>query len=336
MLTLSLLRRRPLLPRLLHPFRRRTLSTTTIGGLSLTVAILAGSTFHGFAKELTNVFTPFSLLFMSELLTALIALFSFGFFPLLQEMLRLDRKKIRSMFAIAVLNGIVAPFLLFTGLTQTSAINAGFFSRMEIVFLLVLSRCFLRERITTVHAAATGAILTGILLISSQGLTQSLAVLPGDALVVASMFCYALGHTMFRTSLSHTSTHLVVFTRSLSAIAFFLLVAPFLHDPVFYDIRLLPFELISTLIGFALIARFLHTLAFYEAAERLPMGVVSILLSLTVIGSALFAFVYLGESLHWYHMGGALFIVLGAMLLELLHTHRNEDLAEARLKQKVL
>src|SRR3989338_7565787 len=114
------------------------MTESAIGWSALIVSVLATSTFTGYAKVLTSAFSALSLLFVSEMLTAFFVLFSFGFLPVFRRLLHMHKKDLLSLLFVGFLNGIAGPLLLFIGLSSTTAVNAGFYSNMQTVFIVVL------------------------------------------------------------------------------------------------------------------------------------------------------------------------------------------------------
>ena len=316
-------------------WRRETLSERATGGLYLGVSTLSASSFNSFAKTLTGAFSALTLLFVSELLTAFFVLFSFGCVPTLKRILRLKSADLRWMIVMGCLSGIAGPMLWFTGLSFTTAINAGFFGKSEMIFLLLLAHFVLREKITSAHFAAIITVLAGITVISLHGFTEGLSLQKGDLLIMLAALCYGTGNIVFRKKLSHIEPHLVLFSRSCTAIATFFLISPFLQHPFIQEVRAFPLVLLPALIGFGFISRFLNSVTYYQAIERLPVTTVSLVGTLDIIGSMLFAFLYLGEPILWYHYLGGTFILLGNILLELLGTHPSEEHLEQHLKQRM-
>src|SRR3990167_8560251 len=74
------------------PWRRQTTSSNALGWIALSVAILAGSTSVTFASALAGSLSPLSMLFISEALTMLFTVLSFGLFPILKRITRLKKK----------------------------------------------------------------------------------------------------------------------------------------------------------------------------------------------------------------------------------------------------
>ena len=86
--------------------------------------ILASSTYNMYAKSLAGALSPLSLLFLSELLTLLFLLISFGVIPIVQHLRALERNRYLPLLWVGILSGTLAPLLWFSGLHMTSAVNA--------------------------------------------------------------------------------------------------------------------------------------------------------------------------------------------------------------------
>lgn len=316
-------------------FRRESLSEKAVGGIALGVSTLAGSTFAAFAKHLRTAFSAITLLFVSELLTGFFVIFSFGFLPVVRQFLSVDRKKIKWLFLMACFSGIGGPLLWFSALSYTTAVNAAFFSKTEMIFLMILANVVLKQNITRAHVAAISSVLAGIIIISLEGFTEGLSLRFGDILVICSVLCYASGNITFRSKLHGIEPHVALLSRSMTAVTVFFLAAPFLHHPFIDEVMNFPPALIPTLIGFAFVSRFLNSVTYYVALDRIPVPTVSLVSSLDIIGTAVFAFLYLGEPILWYHYLGGAFILLGNILLELLGTHPSKEHLEAHMKQRL-
>lgn len=318
-------------------WKRESLSDKAIGGVALATGVVAGSTFNTFAKSLRTSLSPLSLLFVSEILTAIFVMLSFGLVPVFKEMLHIPRAQWKWLACLAILSGIGGPLLWFTGLSYTTAINAGFFAKAEVIFLLLLAQIVLKEKITMAHVAAICTVIAGIAVISLQGFTQGLQLQTGDLLIMLAVFCYAAANIIFRNKLHGIAhPHVALFCRSLTAIGAFFLVSPFIEHPFISEIQAFPAALFPALIGFAFISRFLNSVTYYVAIDRLPVTTISVVSALDIIGGTVFAFLVLGEPILWYHYLGGAFILLGNILLELLGTHASPDQQEAHLKQRMV
>jgi drug/metabolite transporter (DMT)-like permease len=311
------------------------MSDKAVGGVALTVSTVANSTFNGYAKVLTQGFSALSLLFVSELLTAFFVLFSYGLMPVIRHFGRLHRKDVFWIIVAGFFNGIVGPFLLFAGLVYTSAVNASFFGNTQMVFTVLLAALMLKEKILGGHYAAMLTIIIGTVIISLKGFTDGFSLEIGDALVIFSALGFALGSVYYRKYLSHVEPQLALFARSLIAMAAFFIISPFIRHPFISEVIHFPTHLIPALLGFGFISRFLSSMTFYQSMEKLTLTTVSLVGSLGLIGSVIFANWYLGEPIEWYHYVGGAFVILGTIMLEFIGTHPDEEHLEMHLKQSI-
>lgn len=324
-----------ILHRPLFDWQRSLKRANAVGGIALAVSIAAGSTFSSFAKLLRGVLSPLSLMFVSEALSSLFVIISYGLFPVIQRYFRLRARQAWWLFTMGLLSGVAGPMLFFSGLSYTAAVNAGLFAKSEAIFIIILASAALGERMMRAHAAAISTVITGIAIIAMRGFTESFEPHWGDTMIIASAFCYAAGSIIFRAKLDGIEPHIALFSRSSLAMATFFLSSPFLQHPFIEEIRNIPLSIIPILISFAFISRFLNSVTFYVALEHIPVTTVSLVGTLDVIGTALFALWFLGEPIQWYHIVGGLFIIMGNILLEILGIHRTPDQLEMHLKHRI-
>ncbi len=316
-------------------WRRPTLLTeTTIGWGSLIITVLSSSTYNGFAKNISSALSPLSLLFVSQTLIAVIVLFSFGVLPSVKKLTHIPRRTWPILIAVGVTSGVLAPFLWFTGLQTTTAINSALFGRMEMIFMLFLAFIFLKEQWTRGHVIGGIIIVIGILCIMLHGGSIGMKLHSGDLLIILSCFVYAVGSMLFRMYLHGIPAEIVILWRSITSIAAFFLLAPFLPETFGQEIHAFPLFLIPALLGYCFIAQFVNIFTFYQAMDRLPVSTVSFFISFEIIGAMLFAHLYLHEPLHWYHIAGGFLILLGTITLEFLGTHPSDQHLEEHLAQE--
>lgn len=316
-------------------WKSRKMSDKAIGWIALAVTTISGATFYAYAKVLAVALSPLSLLFVSELLTAFFIIMSYGFLPVFMSCFRLHKRDWLPAIVVGCLNGIAGPLLLFAGLGYTTAVNAGFYSNMQMVFIVILAVLMLGEKMTTARLSAVCTIIAGAIVISLRGFTDGIDLQTGDLLIIASALCYALASIVYRKYLSHVEPHVALLARSMVAIGAFFIVSPFLQHPFITEVTHFPVVLIPALIGFGFIGRFLNSVTYYEAIEKIELTTVSLVGSLSIVFTSIFAFLYLGEPIEWFHYIGGAFIVLGTMLLELVGAHPNKEHLEMHLKQRV-
>jgi drug/metabolite transporter (DMT)-like permease len=316
-------------------WKHETMGSQAAGWMALTLSLFCGSTFTPFAKTLSGSLSPLVLLFISEILTLTFVSFSFGLLPMFRQLARCDRKTLVPLLLMGLCSGVAGPFLWFTGLEHTSAVNAIFFGKIELVFLLLLASFYIHERVTRTHLLASAVILAGVIIIALRGFTDGVNFQIGDLAIMGSAFCYALGSSIFRRRLSHLHPELAVLSRALVAISAFFLLSPFINHTLIGEAKAFPAYLLPTLFSFAFISRFLNTFTFYEAAEHLPLTIIYPVMMLDVVASAILAHFILGESLAWFHVVGGAFIIAGNLLLHRLGVHDDDQHLEQHAVERL-
>jgi len=312
--------------------KRNQNQSLVIGWIALIVMILSGSTYASFAKQLTAVFSPLSMLFISEVLMLFFATLSFGLLPVLRKIVSLKRRTVLLLLIAGCINGALAPMLLFLGLQTTSAINSELFGRSETLFSMLLGAAILHQTIKRPHIIGGSIILLGILFATLRGFSDGFTLQSGDIFIMLSAISFAAGSTVVRKSLHHIEPEILIAMRALMAVTLFFLISPFIEHSFMDEVLTFPLTLLPALLGFGFIARFIGVFSFYEAIERLPVQTYSLMATLTVAGSILFAAFYLGEALHWYHCVGVLLIILGAALVHVAGMHKSDEYFKHHVK----
>lgn len=307
------------------PAKRHYLRSATCGWVALAVMIAAGSTTPSFGKQLTETFSPLSMLFLAEVMMLLFSILSFGFVPLLRKLMRVRRTLVLPLLTAGAINGVLAAVFWFTGLERTSAVNAQLFGMTEMLFLMVFGILFVHQPLKRSHGLGGAVITIGLLTVALRGFSEGLTFAAGDLCIILACLCYGVGGTIIRKYLRSIEPEVIIAVRSCSAVAFFFLISPFLSHPFIEEARQFPWLLLPVLLAYGFISRFLVVFSFYKAIGRLPIPTVSLLSTLVVAGGTTFAHLYLGEPLFWYHIAGAALIILGSTVVQWAGLHRIEE-----------
>lgn len=299
------------------PWHRASSSDKAIGWVALLTAIIAGSTSVTFAAALAGALSPLSMLFISEALTMLFTVLSFGLFPILKRVAKLLKQHALPILMVGLSNSVIAPLLAFTGLRMTGPINAELFIRAEDIILVLLAVVFLGEKLKKQHIAGAICVFFGVAIVTLRGFSESLIFSRGDAYILLAALFYACGGILYKKKLHKVEPELMIFCRTCIALAVFFLSAPFMHHTLVEELQHFPTELIVALLGYGFLARFVNLFSFYESIERLPVRTVSLLLNLGLVGSIAFANIYLGAAILPFHLAGAGFILIGSVLMEI-------------------
>jgi len=288
----------------------------TVGWIALVTMIIAGSTTAAFGKQLTGYFSPLSMLFLSEVMMLVFAILSFGFFPVVKKVMKLKPALFLPLVTAGVMNGILAPLFWFWGLERTFAVNGQLFGMAETLFLIVFGTIFAHQAFR--HSQGIGGLvmLLGLVVVAFEGFTQPFSIAIGDTAIIVACFFYGIGGTIIGASLRKVEPQIIIFIRSSCAVLFFFAISPFIAHPFITEIRSFPITLIAVLISYGLISRFLLIFSYYESIERLPIATVSLLSTVSVAGAVLFAHLYLGEAVLWYHVAGVALILAGTAVVQ--------------------
>ncbi len=308
-------------------------SQETIGWTMLFLMLAANSTYSAFAKVLTGSLSPLSLVFLSEVLTALFLALSFGLLPIIRELRSLPRTKFIPLIFVGITSSLAAPFLLFYGLHRSPAVSAILFGNTEMLFLLVFATVLLGEKLHRVHYASAALIVVGLVSVALHGMSTSLTLRAGDIALIFSGIFFAIGDVIFRKYLIDLHVHTVVLGRSIVAILGCAIAVLFAPGFFVTEVRAFPMSLFPILIGFVLISRYINLFCFYEALEKLPVSVMSLTSNLSIVVSILFSSWFLSEAIHAYQIFGGLVIIAGALLIEVFEKHGRNDHRIAHWKQ---
>ncbi|OGJ68055.1 hypothetical protein A2947_01005, partial [Candidatus Peribacteria bacterium RIFCSPLOWO2_01_FULL_54_110] len=284
------------------------------GYFFLSLTILGGSTFSVFARQLSAIFSPLSMLFVGEISIVIFVLLSYGFLPMLWQFLSLKRRSTLSLllFSTLVIAGLG---LLYMGLRTTEAVNAELIGKTETFFTILFAVTLLNERFRGRYLASAILMLSGVTVVLLRDINGGFHLNPGDAFIVLGGLCFSIASIIFKKRLLNIPPEFILFFRSSAAILLFFIVSPFLQHSFITELRHMPISLLPVLISFAFLSRFLSVLGFYQAVERLPLTIIYLTLPLSTILALLFAHAYLSEPLHIAHGIGAVLIIGSVLLL---------------------
>lgn len=278
-------------------------------------ALVWTGTYNSLAKGLTPFLSPMTLLILSEALTALFIIITFGLVPLLKQLIRMDARSLRICVIYGLLNSALAPLLWFTGLKYTSAINASILTSGDVVAVLILSHFVLGERIGRMQFVGLLTIMLGILAVNIGGFEGGMAVRAGDAFILMGSLCSGCGSVLFKKYLSHVMPELAIAIRNISAVIAVSVISAIMQLSVAQEVAAFPFQKVLLLLAFTFFSRYLNLSFFYEALHRLPATTLSLVQAATPLSGLVFAYLLLGETVHSYQVLGCLFII-GGLIIE--------------------
>ena len=229
--------------------------------------------------------------------------------PLAWPHLRQDRAALLRRWPIVLLLAVlgVDAFnnLMYRGLHSTTAINALLLQSATPLFVIVALFLMFRERPTLRQLVAIVVSLAGVAVIAGQGsltLLRSLDVNPGDAIVTVAVVCYALYSALLRLKPAVHPLSLLAASFAVGVVFLIPLAvieartgARFIMTPVS------AFAIVYACIFPAFLAYFLYNRGVELVGPARAGQYVHLMPAFGVVLAVLF----LGETLHPYHLAGS-------------------------------
>ena len=252
-------------------------------------------------------------LFMIGFLSRLVAVAGLSLWILCKKE-RVTLFSMQNKGGLLLLIGIFA-FLLdasaFLGLKYSSAINGSLLLRTDILFILLFSYFFLRERFQPGDWISIILMFLGTFLVMKKNLLQFELRGWGDLMFILSAFLITCNAFIIKLKLSSLRDETIAFYNNLFATIFYGIFSAIggnsgsLTTPL-----LLPFTLF--LMGICDV--FLY-ISYYYSLRHLPVWVVRILLLLIPVWSIFLGYFFLGERMDYLQAWGMLLLLSGAAYL---------------------
>ena len=187
---------------------KKTLSYAT--GLALATALISG--FSNFISKIavTAVKDPVIFTTLKNTLVALFLIAALVGYKKWQEISTLNKKQIYKLLAVGVIGGSIPFALFFTGLTQTSAINASLIHKTLFIWVLLLAIPFLKEHVTKLQLLGIGAIFAANLVVG--GFT-GFKFNAGELMILGATILWAVENIIAKKVLDGVSSSIVAAAR---------------------------------------------------------------------------------------------------------------------------
>lgn len=227
-----------------------------------------------------------------------------------RKILTLSRKEIWQLILIGIIGGSLPFYLFFTGLSQTSAINAAIIQKTLVIWVALLAIPFLKERISPLQIAAVALLFYANLL---TGGFKKFAFNSGELMILAATVLWAVENIIARKVLKNLDPDLVTAARMGLGSVILITAAVIL-----YPASLTRITYLSQVQWFWLSATALALLSYvscwYRALKLAPaITVTAVLVSSTLVTNIL-SVVFINGSWTGAMTSQALVIILGIIL----------------------
>jgi drug/metabolite transporter (DMT)-like permease len=281
-------------------------SETARGYLYAILGSVCGGSVTTLAKLLLSDNGPVVVTGLPYLLSGLILL-------LYQPRRKPQRASLGYLLFFGLIGAVVAPLMYFTGLNETTAVNAALLANGEVLFTILLAYSVFGERLSREQAGRGLLIVVGLVIITTNLDLTNFAFfkgLAGNLLVLGSTLAWGVENNLIAVATRRFDTSLLSKFRNLiggGVLTLFILAAGF---PLVFGYRDVLF---LVLLALAIAG---GTYLFIAATKRL--GAIRMLLiwsSSTVFG-AVFALIFLGEQITVAQIFGGAVILLGVYLFQ--------------------
>lgn len=283
--------------------------------LALGAAVISGT--NNFLTKIA-VTVSHDPIFYTTLKNALVAVFLVGLFIAFRkggELRRLTKKQCGMLLAIGLVGGSVPFALYFTGLSMTSAINAGLIHKTLFLWVLIFAYPFLKERLSKGQWLGVLAIFIGNLFIGGfTGFKLNM----GELMILGATLLWAIENIVAKKVLADISSMTVAAARMI-------LGSVLLLGFLAVSGRLMPLSSLSMLQwGWTIVtAVFLlgYTLTWYTALKYAPATYVAALLVPATLVTNVLSAIFVTHTWSLVQALSVLFYALGTGLLVYFGMH---------------
>lgn len=281
------------------------------------------------AAVVFSIIIGFSFMFIKIALTyegqllILAQRFTFAFLGLLLLLairpinLRLNRKEVMLVLVIS----LIYPILFFSsqilGLNQTTVTEAGIIQAIAPAITVLLARLFLKEQIQRIQGIGISLSIAGVVFLQLMNNSGGYEFhLIGNLLIILSILAMAIWQVMSRSATKTVApiqiTIYIMFSGFLFFNAMYFINGGSVNEYV-DSIKEMPYLLSILFLG--VLSTLGTSLLSIYAVSKLPVIQVSVFNNVTTLITILSGVLFLRESFHYYHIIGAVVIILGVILV---------------------
>lgn len=236
----------------------------------------------------------------------------------------IERKRIFPLLALS----LFYPLLLFSmqtiGLQFTTASEAGILSATTPVFTVILASIFLKEKSSFWQMISVLLSVGGVIYIMyKNGLGEITGeTLKGDFFILLSVISTAIYFVLARKVTQQLSAMDITFFMTVTACILFNLFAIITHLKAgtlpLYFVALKDSEFLWTILYLGVLSSFVTSFMTNSALSIIPASQVSIFNNISPVIAVFAGVLFLNETLHVYHIIGAIMVLLGIIGVNVL------------------
>lgn len=278
--------------------------------LSMTALFWAGNSIVGRAAR--DLVPPAALSFWRWTFALALLL------PLAWPHLKRDWPVLRTYWPVMLLLGAlgIGAFntLLYTGLQTTTALNSMLIQSAQPALILMVGALVMRDRTSVRQIAAVAVSLAGVLIILARGdaaLLLALQLNGGDAIIAFAVLLWALYSVLLR---KRPPVHPLSFLAA-SIIVGLMVIIPVYATEIWSGRLIVPAAGSALAIAYvSIFPSFLAYLFFNRGVELIGSASTAQYMNVMPLMGAGLAMLFLGETLHLFHVAGLVLVVAGIVV----------------------
>lgn len=277
--------------------------------LTLQILISAGTYLAG--KRAMTELPPLTVILWRFLLSGSVFVVLLAFTPGAKVP---PRAEWRRVFFLGLLAGPINQLLFFTGLARSTASHAALLYALTPLGVYVYSLLRGQERSSTRASVGIVTALVGVVvLLLGRGLASASGSLGGDLLILAAVSAWVVYTAEGRP---FAAEHGPIRATGWSMVAATLMMAPTALFAAPGRVMAASLAAKGCIVYVALLTSVVAYLLWYYALSKVPASRVAIFSNLQPAATALFAWLLLGESLHWSLGLGGVLVLTGVRLTQ--------------------
>lgn len=276
--------------------------------LALITAVISG--FSIFMSQIfVSKMDPVVFTTLKNILVALVlSILVFSRKTVKRDFSNLSRKDWYKLFAIGIIGGSIPFALFFTGLATVTAPGAAIIHKTLFIWIAFFAIFFLKEKLTVLQMIGYVLILWGALWIS--GGSRLLIWGPGEYMILGATIFWAIENVIAKKTLTTVSSEIVSWARMTigSVILLGIVVATGKTQTL---MNLSGAQIQSTVVGAVLLTG--YVLSWYKALTYAPATLVSVVLSLSTIITAVLTSMFISHKYPQAELVSALLIAGGVI-----------------------
>lgn len=225
------------------------------------------------------------------------------------------RREWPDLLVLGALGMGVCGAVVYLGAQTTTATNIGLIYASSPVLIILIARLFYGERLSPRQLGGVALCLAGVLAVVARGDPATLLGLRfslGDLLILAAALSWAIYSVLLRHRPSAFDPTARLAAITLGGIA---VLAPFtLWEGLALGTPSLSWHTLGVIALLALVPGFAAYRAYGHVQDTLGSGPTGLIMYLIPLYNGVLAWLLLGESLHTYHLAGALLVLPGIFL----------------------